>query len=207
MTLSRLASLVTLLIAAPAGAQVVTVPIHSLWQPWTAEFSITSSVSLYGYTSKSSMPRVLRRQAVTLGTATLLQPEFRAEFDGFRDAEMTVMQLIVKSTADAPTFHAAVETIAPKKPVSVKVPAGQKLWVVYRAPAGAQGELRFYVGTPPPTKVTSMPGANDATLAALDDPKATDKPVPRESPNPDHSSAEPLPIAGDAATSAPARAL
>jgi hypothetical protein len=170
MTPSRLAFLCgALLVAAPAGAQTLTVPIHSLWQPWTADFSVTTSVSLYGYTSKSAMPRVLRKQTVRLGTATLLQPEFRAEFAGLSDAEMTVMQLIVKSTADTPTFHADVETIAPKKPLSVKVPAGKKLWVVYRAPAGAQGELRFYVGTPPPERVTSAPTTSGAAMSSLDE--------------------------------------
>lgn len=173
MTPSRLAFLlVALLVAAPATAQTVTVPIHSLWQPWTKDFSVSTSVSLYGYTNRSPMPRVLRRQTVKLGTATLLQPEFRAEFDGLSDADMTVMQLIVKSTADTPTFHADVETIAPKQPLSVKVPRGKKLWVVYRAPAGAQGELRFYVGTPPPANVTSTPSTIGAAMSALEEPKA-----------------------------------
>jgi hypothetical protein len=176
MAPSRLAFLLSaLLVAAPATAQTLTVPIHSLWQPWTKEFSVTTSVSLYGYTNKRPMPRVLRKTTVNLGTATLLQPEFRAEFDGFSDAEMTVMQLVVKSTADTPTFHADVETIAPKQPVSVKVPPGKKLWVVYRAPVGAQGELRFYVGTPPPESVASTPGTNGATVSSLDEPEVRPK--------------------------------
>lgn len=179
MTPSRVAFLfVAFLVAAPAAAQTpIVVPIHSLWQPWTKEFSVTTSVSLYGYTSKRAMPRVLRSTTVNLGAATLLQPEFRAEFDGYSDADMTVMQLVVKSTADTPTFHADVETITPKQPLSVKVPRGKKLWVVYRAPAGAQGELRFYVGTPPPAQAASTPGpTSGAAMSALNEPEADPTP-------------------------------
>jgi hypothetical protein len=147
-------------------------PIQSLWQPWTKEFSVTTFVSLYGYTSKRAMPRVLRSTTVNLGAAVLLQPEFRAEFDGFKDAEMTVMRLVAKSTADAATFHSAVETIALQTPVSVKVSPGEKLWVVYRAPAGAQGELRSYVSTPPPAQVTSVPSTSGGAASPLGEPEA-----------------------------------
>ena len=150
---------VALLVAAPAAAQNQTVPVQSLGQGLTSAsgVALTTNVSLYGYTNKSQIPRVFKSQTVNLGSISVLQPEFCAQFPGFKDAEMTVMQLDVISTADASTFHANVETITPKKPLAVKVPAGKQLWVVYSAPISEQGQLRFYVGTPPPapTKCTS----------------------------------------------------
>ncbi len=142
-----------LLVASPAGAQVVTVPVQSLWQGPSSGVTFTTTVGIYGYTSKSSIPHIL--QTVKLGSTAPLQSEFRAEFPGFKGAEMTVMQLKVKSTADGSTFHSDFQTITPTKPLAINVPAGKKLWVVYKAPVGQEGELRFYVGSPPPAPTTA----------------------------------------------------
>ena len=154
---------VALLVAAPAAAQNQTVPVQSLGEGLTSAsgVALTTNVSLYGYTNKSQIPRVFRSQTVNLGSISVLQPEFCAQFPGFKDAEMTVMQLDVISTADASTFHANVETITPKKPLAVKVPAGKQLWVVYSAPISEQGQLRFYVGTPPPAPTKCTSAADD----------------------------------------------
>jgi hypothetical protein len=150
MTIRLLVVFVALLAVVPASAQVATVPVHSLRQSLTGDVKLMTSVSIYGYTSRSPIPRVLQRQTVKLRSISLLQPEFRAEFPGLKDAEMTVMQLVVNSKAEAPTFSSDSQTITPKTPLSIKVPPGQKLWVVYTAPVGQPGALRFYVGSPPP---------------------------------------------------------
>ena len=150
MTIKLVVVLVALLAAVPASAQVATVPVHSLRQSLGGDVTLTTSVSIYGTTSKSRFPHVLQRQKVKLQSMSLLQPEFRAEFPGLRDADMFVMQLVVNSNAEAPTFSSDSQTVTPKTPLSIKVPAGKKLWVVYTAPAGQPGELRFYVGSPPP---------------------------------------------------------
>ena len=72
------------------------------------------------------------------------------------------MQLVVKSTIETPTFQTTTETVAPKQPLAINVPAGQRLWVVYSAPAGQQGQLRFYVGTPPPGSTSTSPSTGSA---------------------------------------------
>jgi hypothetical protein len=148
---------VALIAAWPATAQVVTIPVQSLWQGLSSGVALTTTVGIYGYTSKSKIPHVL--QTVKLGSISPLQSEFRAEFPGLRSAEMTVMQLKVKSTAEGSTFHTDFQTITPTKPLAINVPAGKKLWVVYKAPVGQQGELRFYVGSPPPAPTTADAGA------------------------------------------------
>ncbi len=155
--------LAALLVAAPAAAQVATIPVQSFWQMLTPGTTLTLSVSLYGYTSNQAVPRVLSSQTVTLPPISLLQPQIQAQFPGFGKADMTVMQLVVHSTADAPTFHSTLEAVAPKQPLAVKVPAGSKLWVVYAAPTGQQGTLQFYVGTPPPSATTTGTATTAAT--------------------------------------------
>jgi hypothetical protein len=140
---------VALLTAWPAMGQVVTVPVQSLWQGLTSGVTLATSVSIYGYTSKSAIPHIL--QKVDLGPISPLQSELRAEFPGFKSVSMTVMQLKLNSTASGSTFQSDVQTVTPTKPLAVSVPAGQKLWVVYKAPIGQPGQLSFYVGSPPPS--------------------------------------------------------
>ena len=56
------------------------------------------------------------------------------------------MQLVVESTIQGSTSETILRTYVPKQPLSIPVSAGQKLRVVYGAPAGQQSQLRFYVG-------------------------------------------------------------
>ena len=153
---------VALFVAWPAAAQIATVPVGSLTQILTKDTTLALAVSLYGYTAKSPTPRLLANQTLKLAPVSLLQPEVRAEFPGYQDAALTVMQLVVKSTIETPTFQTTTETVAPKQPLSINVPAGQRLWVVYSAPAGQQGQLRFYVGTPPPGSTSTSPSTGSA---------------------------------------------
>ena len=146
--------LATGLFAVPAAAQVATVPAPSLSQAFAPDTTLTVSVSLFGYTTKSQVPHLLSKQTVQLPAISLLQPEVRAEFPGLPNVGMTVMQLVMKATADAPTFHSQNETIAPKQPLKISVPAGKKVWVIYATPNGQQPSLRFYVGDPPPATAT-----------------------------------------------------
>lgn len=140
---------VTLLAAAPAGAQIASVPVQPFGQPLTVDTSVTVSVDIFGYTSTSKIPRILAKQTVSLPAASLLEPQLCAEFPGYRNASMTVMQVVLKSTVEAPTYRSDVETVTPKQPLSINVKAGKKLWAVYTAPAGQQATLRFYVDEPP----------------------------------------------------------
>jgi hypothetical protein len=145
----RLALALILLVAWPAAAQVATIPVGSLTQTSAKDTTLTLALSLYGYTSQSATPRLLPSPTVKLAPISLLQTEVRAEFPASTVAT-TLMQLVVKSTIEAPTYQTTSETVAPKQPLKITVPAGQKLWVVYNAPTGQQGQLKFYVGTPPP---------------------------------------------------------
>ncbi len=165
--MTRLVSLLAaLFVAGPAAAQVATVPLQSFWQGLTPDTTLTLSVSLYGYTSSQTVPRMLSSQTVQLAPIVLYQSQIQAQFPGFSKADMTVMQVVVHATADAPTFHSTVQTVAPKQPLAIKVPAGNKLWLVYSAPTGQQGTLRFYVGTPPPTATGAATTGATTMIAA-----------------------------------------
>ena len=135
---------VALLVVAPASAQVATVQVQSLGQGLTADTKLTLSAGIFGNTSNWKMPRILSKQTVNLPAASLLQPEVCAEFPGYQNASITVMQLVLKSTVDASTFHTEAETVTPKNPLSIKVAAKERLWVVYAAPANQPATLRFY---------------------------------------------------------------
>jgi hypothetical protein len=140
---------VALLVAAPASAQVATVPVQTPEQFLSAGTNLTLSVGIFGYTSNSSTPRILSQQTINLPPLSLLERQVCAEFPGYRNASMTMMQLVLKSSADGSTFHSDTELVTPKQPLSIKVNAGKKAWAVYSAPQGQQATLRFYVSDPP----------------------------------------------------------
>jgi hypothetical protein len=148
--------LVAFAMGAPAVAQVATVPAPSFAQGLTKDTTLSVSVTLFGYTTRSQIPHLLTRQTVKLPPVSLLQQEVRVEFPGYERSAMTVMQMVVKTTAESPTFQSTTEAVTPKQPVKITVPAGQKLWVVYSQPTGQQAKMRFYVGTPPPTTTAAV---------------------------------------------------
>jgi hypothetical protein len=141
---------VGLLVAAGhASAQVATLPVQSFGPTLTADTKVKLSVGIFGFTSNSSMPRVLSNQSYELSPSALLQREVCAKVLGYQNSSMTVMQLVLKSSVDARTFQTTAETVMPKTPVQIRVKRGEKLWVVYTPLADQQATLRFYVGTPP----------------------------------------------------------
>jgi len=157
-----------LLVAAPVAAQVATIPapaipIKSLTQEWNSDVATSISVTLYGYTPTSTNPRLLNKQTAAIPVASLLKTQFTVEFPA-NTTEMTVMQMVVKSTSNAASFQAKSETVTPKTPLSIKVPAGQKMWAVYNAPQDKVATVSLYVGTPPATLQPSTASANGTTV-------------------------------------------
>jgi hypothetical protein len=158
-----------LLVTAPAAAQVATIPapaipVKSLALGWGSDVKTSVSVTLYGYTAKSQIPQLLTKQTATIPPASLLSTQFSVEFPADSTTSVTLMQMVIKTTSDAPTFQAKSETVTPKKPLAVQVPAGKKVWAVYNAPLGKEATVRFYVGTPPPAAPSDTPSANGTTV-------------------------------------------
>jgi hypothetical protein len=155
-----------LLVATPAVAQVATVPapaipIESLMQGWGTDVTTSISVTLFGYTPSQQIPHLLTKQTAKIAPVSLLQKQFSVEFPA-NASNMTVMQVVVKSTASAPTFQSTMETITPPKPLAIQVPAGKKMWVVYKAPQAQQATLNFHVGTAPGQSICPTTSLTDA---------------------------------------------
>jgi hypothetical protein len=155
-----------LLVATPAAAQVATVPapaipLKSLAQGWGTDITTSISVTLFGYTPSQQIPHLLTNQTAKIAPLSLLQTQFSVEFPA-NTTNMTVTQMVVKSTASASTFQSTMETITPPKPLAIQVPAGQKVWVVYKAPQGQQATLNFHVGTAPAQSACPTTSLKDA---------------------------------------------
>jgi hypothetical protein len=155
-----------LLVATPAVAQVATIPapaipIESLTKGWGTDVTTSISVTLFGYTPSQQIPHLLTKQTTKIAPLSLLQQQFTVEFPA-NTTNMTVMQMVVKSTASAPTFQSNMETITPPKPLAIQVPAGKKVWVVYKAPQGQQATINFHVGTAPGQSVCPTTSLKDA---------------------------------------------
>jgi hypothetical protein len=145
--IKRLALALILLVAWPAAAQVKTVAVASLTQPSAKDTTLALTVSLYGYT-KGGVPRAL--QTVTVAPVSLVQTEIRAEFPA-SNVEVWLTQLVAKATVNGSTYQTTAETVAPTQPMNHLVVPGNKVWAVYNS---QQGQLKFYVGTPPPGSTT-----------------------------------------------------
>jgi len=170
-----------------AAAQTVSMKVNSIWSFTEDQKNSLSATLLRKNATTGNLEAIpgqrlaLEQMKITYGAALVVPESMSATFPGQKSSAMTVWGVRL--------FHSAAGTgwSMPEHPINVSfnsalvVPAGQKVFCLYRMPVREMGDLTCAVGAPtivvpppvvippvvPPTTGASKPGDQSPPLAQL----------------------------------------